>query len=117
MHRRAQGLNPPDWDLLNRFGRRMYRGMTNLPELKLIEALKQVDAHGDVAPPHVQDPTTMVIRQLAVQADLMRWDGDRGRFVLTSTGRSRISKRASSTGTVLRFRSREKDGSSARQKV
>lgn len=95
----------------------MYRGMSNLPELKLIEALKQVDAHGDVAPPHVQDPTTMVIRQLAVQNDLMRWDGDRGRFVLTSTGRSRISKRAPVTGTVLRFRAREKDGSSARQKI
>lgn len=117
VRRRCGRLGWWHWDLLNRPCRRMYRSMSNLPELKLIEALKQVDAHGDVAPPHVQDPTTMVIRQLAVQNDLMRWDGDRGRFVLTSTGRSRISKRAPVTGTVLRFRAREKDGSSARQKI
>jgi hypothetical protein len=64
----------------------IYREMTDIPEIRLIEALKKVDAHGDVAPPHVQDPTTMVIRQLAVQNDLMRWDDNRGRFVLTSTG-------------------------------
>jgi hypothetical protein len=87
----------------------IYREMTDIPEIRLIEALKKVDAHGDVAPPHVQDPTTMVIRQLAVQNDLMRWDDNRGRFVLTSTGRSRITKRPGTFGTVLRFRARDSE--------
>ena len=30
--------------------------MANTPENQLIEALKKVDAYGDIAPPHVQDP-------------------------------------------------------------
>jgi hypothetical protein len=29
-------------------------------------ALRKVDAHGDVAPVHVQDPMTMVLRQRAI---------------------------------------------------
>ena len=47
--------------------------MTDAQEKRLIEALRKVDAHGDVAPAHVQDPMTMVLRQRAIQADLMRW--------------------------------------------
>ena len=31
--------------------------MTNDAEERLIEVLKNVDAHGDVAPPYVHDPT------------------------------------------------------------
>jgi hypothetical protein len=65
--------------------------MTDTHEKRLIEALRRVDAHGDVAPDHVQDPMTMVLRQKAIQAHLMRWDDSRGHCVLTSTGRSRIS--------------------------
>jgi NAD(P)-dependent dehydrogenase (short-subunit alcohol dehydrogenase family) len=42
--------------------------MINDPEKRLIEALKNVDAHGDVAPPHVHDPMTMVLRGNAIQA-------------------------------------------------
>jgi len=34
--------------------------MTDAQEKSLIEALRKVDAHGDVAPAHVQDPMTMV---------------------------------------------------------
>ena len=45
--------------------------MINGPEKKLIEALKNVDAHGDVAPPHVHDPMTMVLRENAIQINLM----------------------------------------------
>ena len=41
--------------------------MINDPEKRLIEALKNVDAHGDVAPPQVQDPMTMVLRGNAIQ--------------------------------------------------
>ena len=63
--------------------------MTDAQEKRLIEALRKVDAHGDVAPAHVQDPMTMVLRQRAIQADLMRWDDSRGHYVLTGTGRSR----------------------------
>ena len=45
---------------------------------RLIEALRKVDTHGDVAPAHVQDPMTMVLRRRAIQADLMRWDDNPG---------------------------------------
>lgn len=34
--------------------------MISDPEKRLIEALKNVDAHGDVAPAGVHDPMTMV---------------------------------------------------------
>lgn len=84
----------------------MLSGMTDSHENRLIEALKKVDAHGDVAPPHVQDPMTMVLRQNAIQADLMRWDDMRGRFVLTGAGRSRVTARPRGPGAVLRFRKR-----------
>ena len=71
---------------------------------------EKVDVYGDIAPPHVQDPITMVLRQNAIQADLIRWDDSRARFVLTGTGRSRITARSRTSGTVLRFKTRnEKD--------
>jgi hypothetical protein len=85
---------------------------------KLVEALKNLDTFGDIAPAHVQDPTTMIIRQIAVQDDLMRWDSDRGRYVLTLTGRRRIAGRVHHSGAVLRFRKRdEKDESGSRRKA
>ena len=65
--------------------------MTDTQKKRLIEALRSVDMHGDVAPCHVQDPMTMVLHQEALQANLMRWDDSRGRYVLTGTGRSRVS--------------------------
>ena len=49
--------------------------MIDALEKRLIEALKSVDAHGDVAPAYVHDPMTMLLRENAVQANLMRWDG------------------------------------------
>ncbi len=74
-------------------------------ETKLVEALKAVEKHGDVSPAHVHDPMSMVLRQTAVQGDLMRWDDDRGRYVLTGTGRSRIRarERGKAVGTLLSF--------------
>lgn len=48
----------------------------------------------------------MVLRQKAIQADLMRWDDSRGYYVLTGTGRSRISARGRVLGTVLRLKPR-----------
>ena len=81
--------------------------MRESQENVLIEALKKVDALGDVAPPHVQDPMTMVLRQRAIQDDLMRWDDSRGRYVLTGTGRSRITARLRGPGSVVRFRRRD----------
>ena len=77
--------------------------MNDAPEKRLIEALKSVDAHGDVAPAHIHDPMTMVLRENAIQANLMRWDDVRGRYVLTGTGRRRISR---APGAVVSFRRR-----------
>jgi hypothetical protein len=85
--------------------------MISDPEKRLIEALKNVDAHGDVAPPHVHDPMTMVLRENAIQAHLMRWDDARDRFALTGAGRRRISARGRVPGTILSFRKRDVFGS------
>ena len=87
--------------------------MTDAQEKRLIEALRKVDAHGDVAPAHVQDPMNMVLRQRAIQADLMRWDDSRGHYVLTGTGRSRISARSRVPGAVVRFKTRNDRGDGA----
>jgi hypothetical protein len=70
---------------------------------------EKVDLYGDIAPPHVQDPMTMVLRQNAIQADLIRWDDSRARFVLTGTGRNRITARSRSSGKILRFKMRDKN--------
>ena len=85
--------------------------MINDPETRLIEALKNVDAHGDVAPPHVHDPMIMVLRGNAIQAHLMHWDDARGRYALTGAGRGRISARGRAPGTILSFRKRDAPGS------
>ncbi len=82
-------------------------------EKRLVEALKSVDAHGDVAPAHVHDPMTMLLRENAIQAHLMRWDDGRGRYVLTGTGRRRISASSRAPGTVVSFRKRGVVGSGA----
>jgi hypothetical protein len=71
-------------------------------ERKLIEALKAVEAYGNVAPAHVHYPSTMIMRQIAEQASLIRWDDARARYVLTLTVRRRIIARRR-TGLILRF--------------
>src|SRR5579871_1624155 len=81
-------------------------------EKRLVEALKSVDAHGDIAPAHVDDPMTMLLRENAIQANLMRWDDVRGRYVLTGTGRRRTVEGSRSPGTVVSFRRRGFVGSS-----
>ncbi|MGD0636239.1 MAG: hypothetical protein ABSA13_18845 [Beijerinckiaceae bacterium] len=86
--------------------------MTDDQETRLIEALKKVEEHGDVAPAHVHDPRTMLMRHLAIHANLMRWDDERGRYVLTGTGRGRITARSHGHGTVLRFRKGDDRGDS-----
>jgi len=53
--------------------------MINDPEKRLIEALKNVDAHGDVAAPHVHDPMIMVLRGTAIQAHSRSLCADRCR--------------------------------------
>jgi hypothetical protein len=75
-------------------------------EKRLIEALRSVDAHGDVAPAHVHDPTTMLLRENVVRENLVRWDDVRDRYVLTGTGRRRISQGSRAPGTVVSFRRR-----------
>ncbi len=49
---------------------------------------------------------TMLLREKAIQANLMRWDDARDRYVLTGTGRRRVSARSRATGTVVSFRKR-----------
>ncbi len=96
-----------------RLGAKLW-AMNENQEEKLIEALKKVDIHGDVAPAHVQDPMTMVLRQRAIQGDLIRWDDNRGHYVLTGTGRNRISARHRAPAVVIRFRPRgDKDDEAA----
>ena len=90
--------------------------MIDALEKRLIEALKTVDAHGDVAPAHVHDPMTMLLRENAIQANLMRWDDARGRYVLTGAGRRRIGARACAPGTVVSFRRRGVVGGGAAQR-
>ncbi len=81
--------------------------MIDTLEKRLIEALKSVDAHGDVAPAHVHDPMTMVLRENAIQTNLMRWDDARDGYVLTGAGRRRIATRGQFSGAVLAFRRRD----------
>ena len=78
--------------------------MIDALEKRLIVALKSVDAHGDVAPAYVHDPMTMLLRENAFRANLMRWDDVRGRYVLTGTGRRRISQGSRAPGAVVSFR-------------
>jgi hypothetical protein len=78
--------------------------MIDALEKRLIEALKNVDAHGDVAPAHVHDPMTMLLRENALQANLMRWDDARDRYVLTGAGRRQVIARNRAPGTVVPFR-------------
>ncbi|HUI19785.1 MAG TPA: hypothetical protein VLZ74_01890 [Methylocella sp.] len=87
--------------------------MIDAQEKRLTEALMKVDTHGDVAPAHVQDPMTMVFRQKAIQANLMRWDDNRGHYVLTGTGRSRISARSRAPCAIARFKPRNGTGDAA----
>ena len=91
----------------------MKRMMIDTLEKRLIEALKTVDAHGDVAPAHVHDPITMLLRENVVRANLVRWDEVRGRYVLTGTGRRRISQGSRAPGAVVSFRNRGVVGSGA----
>jgi hypothetical protein len=85
--------------------------MIDALEKRLIEALKSVDAHGDVAPAHVRDPMTMLLREKAIQASLVRWDEMRGRYVLTGTGRRRTVEGSRAPGAVVSFRKRASVGS------
>ncbi|WP_244532322.1 hypothetical protein [Methylocapsa palsarum] len=92
--------------------------MIDRNEHRLIEALKKVDAHGDIAPASVHDPMVMVLRQKAIQAHLMQWDDSRGHYVLTGTGRRRAYARNCAPGSVLRFRMRDDaDGQSPQRKT
>jgi hypothetical protein len=92
------------------------KAMMDAAEKKLIEALKSVDAHGDVAPAHVHDPMTMALRENAIQTHLMRWDEDRDRYVLTGAGRRRITARGRASAAILAFRRRDAAHGATREK-
>ena len=80
--------------------------MIDALEKRMIEALKSVEAHGDVAPAHVHDPMRTLLREKAIQVHLMRWDDARDRYVLTGMGRRRLSARSRAPGAVVPFRKR-----------
>ncbi len=80
--------------------------MIDALEKRMLEALKSVETHGDVAHAHVHDPMTTSLREKAIQAHLMRWDDARDRYILTGTGRRRLSPRSRTPGTVVSFRKR-----------
>lgn len=81
--------------------------MTDSSETKLIEALQKVETFGDVAPAHVHDPSSMIMRQIAERASLIRWDDEQARYVLTLAGRRRMTARRRAPGLVLRFPTRD----------
>ena len=56
---------------------------------------------------------TMLLRENAIQANLMRWDDAGVRYVLSGTGRRRISGDSRAPGTVVSFRKRGVMGSGA----
>ena len=89
--------------------------MTDALEEKLIKALQHVDAHGDVAPYDVHDPMTMLMREKAVQTNLVRWDDVHECYVLTSAGQGRISARTQDPGAVISFKKRHVMRHRARQ--
>jgi hypothetical protein len=60
---------------------------------------------------------TMVLRQRAIQADLMRFDDSRGHYVLTGTDRSRLSARSCAPGAIVRFMTRKDRDSVPRRKA
>jgi hypothetical protein len=86
--------------------------MIDALEARLIKAFEERGC-GDVAPAHVQDPMTMLLRGNAIQTNLMRWDDGRGRYVLTGTGGRRTSASSRAPGTVVSFRERGVVGSGA----
>jgi hypothetical protein len=110
----VDGLNFVTRDLALQQATRLYHKkhmIIDALEKRLVEALKSVDAHGDVAPAHVHDPMTMLLRENVVRDNLVRWDDVRGRYVLTGTGRRRIIQGSRAPGAVVSFRNRGVVGS------
>ncbi|HRY04836.1 MAG TPA: hypothetical protein P5256_17010 [Beijerinckiaceae bacterium] len=69
-----------------------------------LAALRNVEQHGDVAPPAASEtPSNVAARHRACLENLIAWDDARGRFVLTATGRTRLTgaTRVSATVTTL----------------
>ena len=76
--------------------------MKDVLEGRLVEALEKGDVFGDIAPIDVYDRMTMGLRSVAIQSNLMIWDGLIGRYVLTATGRHRIKACVRKSSTVYK---------------
>ena len=73
----------------------------------LITALKLVDAIGDISDRDPSGPSQVAIREIVLRKGMARWSDEAGRFVLTTTGRARLSARPRSVSSaVLPFPSR-----------
>jgi hypothetical protein len=77
--------------------------MMTSSDAKLIEALKRVEQFGDVAPGRADDPATMVLRQIAIRDDLIRWDPEFGSYYLTSSGFARLHRVSRPSATIMRL--------------
>jgi hypothetical protein len=58
----------------------------------------------------------MLLRENVLRDSLVRWDDVRGRYVLTGTGRRRISQGSRAPGAVVSFRNRGVVGGGALQR-
>ena len=77
--------------------------MMNSTNAKLIEALRRVEQFGDVAPGRSDDPATMILRQLAIRDDLIRWDHDVGSYYLTTSGFALLRRDSRQSATIMRL--------------
>lgn len=69
-----------------------------------LTALRNVDTHGDVAPAALAEtPSNFTMRHRAEMESLIAWNSERGRYVLTATGRARLCGRSRPAAAVLSF--------------
>jgi hypothetical protein len=72
-------------------------------EAKLIDALKRVEQFGDVSSGRADDPSTMILRQVAIRDDLIRWDHEAGAYYLTTSGFARLRRVSRPSATIMRL--------------
>ena len=77
--------------------------MMNSTNAKLIEALRRVEQFGDVAEGRGDEPAAMILRQLALRDDLIRWDHDTGSYYLTTSGFARLRRVSRPSATIMRL--------------
>lgn len=72
-------------------------------ESRLLAALRQVEREGDIGSGRADDPATMILRQVALRDDLIRWDDLTGRFQITSSGLARLRRVQTPSAVIMRL--------------